>query len=330
MDCKSNISNERLDFLDMARGIGILLVVIGHFYLEGSFREIIYYFHIPLFFVISGYLAKTERKTIKDFVKKSKSKIISYFGLGVPVAIADWIINTDHGFVDLINAIIKLIVQRRYTTMWFLACLIVVELLFLLVNKALNKIGKNDALHIAVVSTMIVIICSIYIRFVNIALPWNIDLAGYCLGYYSFGNAIKNVEMLKCFANANLKQLLQINFVVVICAVIVYMIGIGRIDIFLGLLGCPLISYTLAAAISFVLLNDCKHFNIPIICYVGRNTILLFAWHQYIFKKMLFYVFRNASGNVHIIISIVITVITSLLITEIISRTPFKCLIGRR
>ena len=42
---------ERLDYIDLAKGIGILLVVIGH----GAFNNFgINIFHMPLFFCISG------------------------------------------------------------------------------------------------------------------------------------------------------------------------------------------------------------------------------------------------------------------------------------
>jgi fucose 4-O-acetylase-like acetyltransferase len=42
---ETNVANERLDFLDQARGIGIILVIIGHFYVDGWFTNIIYYFN---------------------------------------------------------------------------------------------------------------------------------------------------------------------------------------------------------------------------------------------------------------------------------------------
>lgn len=41
--------------VDILKGIGILLVIIGHCDLFAVFRSIIYSFHMPLFIILSGY-----------------------------------------------------------------------------------------------------------------------------------------------------------------------------------------------------------------------------------------------------------------------------------
>src|SRR3954451_22012656 len=52
---------QRIEWIDRARGIGIILVVVGHALLStstGAFaRDMIYAFHMPLFFFLSGLLA---------------------------------------------------------------------------------------------------------------------------------------------------------------------------------------------------------------------------------------------------------------------------------
>lgn len=49
--------NKRLNYIDAAKGIGILLVVLGH-HIQGKPELIhwIYSFHMPLFFILTGYL----------------------------------------------------------------------------------------------------------------------------------------------------------------------------------------------------------------------------------------------------------------------------------
>ena len=71
--------DRRLEFVDIARGIGILLVVLGHSITKpmandseilNIIRLFIYVVHMPLFFIISGYLfEKNNEKYLKD--KKS-------------------------------------------------------------------------------------------------------------------------------------------------------------------------------------------------------------------------------------------------------------------
>ncbi len=52
----NGVERKRLMWLDAARGIGILLVLLGH--TSPSFGKFIYGFHMPLFFIISGFLYK--------------------------------------------------------------------------------------------------------------------------------------------------------------------------------------------------------------------------------------------------------------------------------
>ena len=67
--------------LDIAKGIGIILVVIGHMPINIDIYNVIYTFHVPLFFFISGllyrplrdmpfnkYLMKISRKTLFPIV----------------------------------------------------------------------------------------------------------------------------------------------------------------------------------------------------------------------------------------------------------------------
>lgn len=48
----------RFDWIDWMKALGIYLVVLGHFNTVGN--QFVYVFHVPLFFVISGFLCKRE------------------------------------------------------------------------------------------------------------------------------------------------------------------------------------------------------------------------------------------------------------------------------
>lgn len=70
----SNVScgyGERLDHIDACKGIGILLVILGHTNVPSIVHTIIYSFHMPLFFIISGYLfseAKCAAISTKEYI----------------------------------------------------------------------------------------------------------------------------------------------------------------------------------------------------------------------------------------------------------------------
>ena len=47
---KANIKPQRINWIDQVKGIGILLVVIGHMNIPQELSKIIFSFHMPLFF----------------------------------------------------------------------------------------------------------------------------------------------------------------------------------------------------------------------------------------------------------------------------------------
>lgn len=65
---------ERNITLDIMKGIGIILMVIGHSGCPPFLKNFIYTFHMPLFFMISGYLITENRPNI---IKKNKKSILA-------------------------------------------------------------------------------------------------------------------------------------------------------------------------------------------------------------------------------------------------------------
>lgn len=69
------MTKKRIEWLDIAKGICILLVVLGHeLTWDEELRYLIYAFHIPMFFILSGmtaYITKETEKNFKDFFVKN-------------------------------------------------------------------------------------------------------------------------------------------------------------------------------------------------------------------------------------------------------------------
>ena len=62
-----SVRENRLEWIDWMKAIGIYLIVLGHFYSVGE--KWIYVFHVPLFFVISGFLTSKESECRKFWQK---------------------------------------------------------------------------------------------------------------------------------------------------------------------------------------------------------------------------------------------------------------------
>lgn len=126
------MNNKRYNWLDSAKTIGILLVVLGHIPSEYGYKWAIFLFHMPLFFMLSGYLYKfVDVKS--EFKRCCKSLLIPYliyslalFGL--------WVIGKrtfDIGLLSNIltsnqNAMIS--VATSMCPLWFIVSLMIMRL----------------------------------------------------------------------------------------------------------------------------------------------------------------------------------------------------------
>ena len=69
--------SERYTWIDCIKGIGIFLVVLGHIYKDNYIGQWIYSFHMPLFFMLSGYLMYTKSvdwKSRRSNINKNKQQ----------------------------------------------------------------------------------------------------------------------------------------------------------------------------------------------------------------------------------------------------------------
>ena len=156
---------KRITYFDLAKGIGIILVVLGHMEnISGELRTWISSFHMPLFFVISGMLmaAKGEISILNGdrevgngaidvrelVLKAAKGLLIPYFWFSliyIPIDIMNlYIDNVDkHTFVQ---NILDSITFSGVSVMWFLPALFIAEAVALVLINTVSKIslGKNS------------------------------------------------------------------------------------------------------------------------------------------------------------------------------------------
>lgn len=78
--------NKRIGWIDIAKGVTILLVIVGHTLIGYKVNDYIYAFHMPLFFICSGLLFKP--KDIKMVAKNNAKKLLVpyYVTCGIVIA----------------------------------------------------------------------------------------------------------------------------------------------------------------------------------------------------------------------------------------------------
>ncbi|MFD0896773.1 acyltransferase family protein [Loigolactobacillus binensis] len=89
------IGKRRIAWIDIAKAIGIIAVVIGHAYPEhDTFYKVLYWWHMPLFFMIGGFfLRPLQLGQFKTFVHHKLLPLLrEYFGFGLFLTIVSaWI-----------------------------------------------------------------------------------------------------------------------------------------------------------------------------------------------------------------------------------------------
>ena len=74
---------KRIEWIDIAKGLGILLMIVGHTFLNESLsRKLVFSFHMPLFFILAGYTFRV--KPNAEVVKSSAKRLL------VPYALTYW------------------------------------------------------------------------------------------------------------------------------------------------------------------------------------------------------------------------------------------------
>lgn len=144
--------NKRECFVDIAKSIGIFLVVLGHTEINPDLKTFIYSFHMPLFFIISGFLLKTESSFKEFFIKRFKRLMIPYFVFSF-LTYLFWVFVTGrHGIglvseIGYLKPIIGTLVGLSHNdflvhniSLWFLYVLFQIELIYFFVSKVKNQV----------------------------------------------------------------------------------------------------------------------------------------------------------------------------------------------
>lgn len=185
----------RKNWIDWAKALGILLVVMGHSnYSQSDINPMIFMIHMPLFFVASGYLFKTN-KTLKEITQSNvRTLLIPYllfnlisliyhsgsaFMKQVMGADADW---SGQIIQPLCDTLVGVPGNLLCGPTWFLLALIWCKYIIYGVERSKPTIGF--------VITFLWLVVLVTIQYVDIKLPLSIGggISGclwFAVGYYT-------------------------------------------------------------------------------------------------------------------------------------------------
>lgn len=125
------MTKERISSIDILKGIGIILVMLGHALPHESFvRILIYTFHMPLFFWCSGFFYKD--KPFKDAtIKDVKGLLIPWLTFSLFLTLCACVLGYKDGQYNLLQFnILNEDSWCIFYTIWFLVCIFFVKLVY--------------------------------------------------------------------------------------------------------------------------------------------------------------------------------------------------------
>jgi len=210
--------SKRIEYLDIAKGIGILLVVLGHndFEVISLFvHQLIYSFHMPLFFFLSGYFINTSIPFFDFFRKRFNALLKPYFFTLFLIYFTS-ISFEKMGFNTAITRIVKSLYGSGHyldwVQLWFLPQLFVVSLyafIFIaLVSKLQNRWIRWGIL-LAILAISLPFLNSFYPFQISVfgkeyelfGLPFSLDLVFLTGFFFILGNEIRQITSEKTFDN---------------------------------------------------------------------------------------------------------------------------------
>lgn len=209
---KTTQRSSRILFIDIAKGIGIILVICSHVY-----SPLMYWAnpcYIPLFFVVSGYC------TIRPIILKKKfKKLIIPYVLFTFILLA---INFDYKPVNLLGAIYSRWCLFPYGTdgniyflrsgngpLWFLTSMFSSFCLYKYINKFDNVL----------IYLLLCIVLTYALSFLPILLPWSLDTMFLMTIFIFAGSYIRQSDILYK------TSMLQLSILIIIYIISVFQCG---------------------------------------------------------------------------------------------------------
>ena len=278
---------KRYGFIDMAKGIGMLFIMIGHLRITRiaalyPLQAWIYSFHIPLFFFLSGFLFRPD-VGIGQFVRaKLRSIVTPYFCTGIIIIGYELYSAACAGrltWAYVLEEGKQLLIQQRKWTIWFLAALLIVNIL----SYGIKKLLRSD-IAFGIASVLLAVGGLIYYRLGGGTLPWDVDVAlmampfffgGYLLrkrlGFIRerFGSRKRMVPLVCCLLTVSIVTAM-INF---------YATG-APIDMFSMRYGIAPLMYLSAFAGIGAVTTFSVLVTVRPLRYLGSNSLTYFAFHQ--------------------------------------------------
>lgn len=187
---------KRIDEIDLLKGIGIIFMITGHIEFGTIYDKWIHSFHMPMFYIISGFLFYAKDTQILNYMKrKSKSLLTPYFVFSILHYLL-WILicffKNDISLLNLLNPIKHIFFINTSGmpisgALWFLTSLLIVEIIYFILFKFFSVYKRRI---IIIIFSVLGCIIPKYFR-----LPFAMDTSLMGLGLFEIGYTLKKENL---------------------------------------------------------------------------------------------------------------------------------------
>ena len=132
-------SKKRVGYVDLYRGIGIILMIMAHVGFGSFFDHYIHAFHMPMFFFVSGYFFKLDSALV-FFKHKIRTLLLPYYLCAILIYLGWQVL-----FGNLEDSLVRILLYMNSTkfvaaALWFLTALFVANAIYWLIHKLFKSI----------------------------------------------------------------------------------------------------------------------------------------------------------------------------------------------
>lgn len=209
-----NHKGERLLWMDILKGLLILLVVVGH--ATGNYNRYIYQFHIAAFFMASGYVLTYSKENLLEFVYKHFMRLmfpfLSVFLFGVALSYFlmktgtyHWLFAEDQMYIGA-RLMIKELFLRGNNYVWWMGGCWYLPVLFgaLCVQKLFHCGAKDDRCR--AIGTFLAFLYALSVEWMGNISVFPVKLVLIAQGYLFIGEMAKKHSIVDTIVSKGSKH----------------------------------------------------------------------------------------------------------------------------
>lgn len=190
------VPNKRLEWIDVAKGLGLALTILGHLLYSGTWstlNKFIYAFHMPMYFILSGFVVRTSDEATRHLLRRRAYQLLLpsliFILLSLPLYFhfsGNASVVTHLRTISFFNGKVAF-----NEPIWFLLVLFEVILFF-----NLFSVDSLSTIFKAMITALSFIVGYIVYKF-SIFMPFGLDKMIVCFGFYVLGNLLKDIPRSK-------------------------------------------------------------------------------------------------------------------------------------